>query len=179
MKRNLLTMLFAGIFCAGCTNSTTEGIPAVENFQVERYAGKWYEIARMPNWFEKGMSNITAVYTVNSDGTLKVVNSGIKNGKSRSITGKAWFASRRDIGDLLVRFPYSFASPYRIIWLDNDYKMAVVTGSSYASLWILARKPAISSDELNKLLQWISALGYETGNLIFTVQQWQTKPANI
>lgn len=173
MKKNFLAMLLAGVLCSGCTNSTTEGIPAVQDFQISRYAGKWYEIARMPNWFEKGMNNITARYTVNPDGSLKVVNSGFKNGKLRSITGKAWFASRPDVGSLWVRFPYSFAAPYKIIWLDNDYKMAVVTGKDYAHLWILSRTPQIPGPELNKLLQWISALGYETGNLIFTVQKWQ------
>ena len=93
MKRNLLTMLFAGIFCAGCTNSTTEGIPAVENFQVERYAGKWYEIARMPNWFEKGMSNITAVYTVNPDGTL-----------NSPELGKGVVSYKSTIGKLTIEF---------------------------------------------------------------------------
>ena len=82
MKKKIL--LFAGaavlLFCSGCGVSTA-GIPAVEYFSAASYAGVWYEIARMPNWFEWGMSGVKACYSLNPDGTLKVVNSGIRFGK--------------------------------------------------------------------------------------------------
>lgn len=168
--KNFLSILFVGIICSGCTNSTTEGIPVVQGFQSARYAGKWYEIARMPNWFERGMNNVTAVYSVNPDGTFKVVNTGVRGKKRHSVTGKAWFVSRPDIGELKVSFCFPFSSPYRIIYLDNDYSAAVVTGGNYAQLWILSRTPVMPPDELEKLLQWITALGYETEKLIFPGQ---------
>ena len=91
-----LFSFLAGIFCSlfwnGCSDPTTAGIPAVTPFDIKAYAGRWYEIARMPNWFEKGMSNVCAFYSLEPDGSVKVVNSGIKNGRPKSITGKAWFA---------------------------------------------------------------------------------------
>lgn len=170
--KKFLSMLFVGLICSGCTNSTTRGIPAVLGFQGARYAGKWYEIARMPNWFERGMNNVTAVYSLNPDGTFKVVNSGVRSGKKHSVSGKAWYASRPGVGELRVSFFFLFSSPYRVIYLDNDYSTAVVTGSDYSQLWILARTPSLPSGKLEKILQWITDLGYETEKLIFPAQNW-------
>lgn len=168
MKKKIL--LFAGatvlLFCSGCGVSTA-GIPAVEYFNAASYAGVWYEIARMPNWFEWGMSGVKACYSLNPDGTLKVVNSGIRFGKLKTITGKAWFTVRPDVGMLRVQFFYPFSGVYKIIYLDKDYTVAVVTGSDYSQLWILARTPQISDGLLIKLLQWVTALGYESDDLIF------------
>lgn len=161
------------LFCSGCTNSTTEGIPAVEYFNAASYAGTWYEIARMPNWFERGLYNVRASYTLNPDGTLKVVNSGMRCGKLKSVTGKAWFTVRPEVGELKVQFFFPFSSVYKIIYVNNDYSIAVVTGSDYSLLWILARTPQIPQNELIKLIQYVTALGYESENLIFTKQKWR------
>ena len=164
-----LSVLFC--LCGGCTNSTTASIPAVTPFDAASYSGVWYEIARMPHWFERGMSNVKAVYTLEKDGTIKVVNSGIRSGRHKSVNGKAWFTVRPDVGELRVSFQYPFSGIYKVIWIDNAYSVAVVTGGDYSYLWILARKPQISENELEKLLQWITALGYETDQLIFTGQK--------
>ncbi len=152
--------------CCGCT-ATTAGIPAVEYFDAASYAGIWYEIARLPNWFERGMTGVRACYTLNPDGTLKVVNSGFRGGKLKTVTGKAWFTVRRDVGMLRVQFFFPFSGVYKIIYLDREYSVAVVTGSDYSYLWILARTPQISDELLVKLVQWVTALGYESENLIF------------
>lgn len=157
--------------CCGCTNSTTAGIPAVTPFDAASYAGVWYEIARMPHWFEWRLTNVKAVYTPQKDGTIKVVNSGMRFGRQKSVTGKAWFTVRPDVGELRVSFQYPFSGIYKVIWIDNAYSVAVVTGGNYSYLWILARKPQISENELEKLLQWITALGYETDQLVFTGQK--------
>ncbi len=161
------------LFCSGCSNSTTAGIPAVEYFNAASYAGVWYEIARMPNWFERCLYNVRASYTLNPDGTLKVVNSGMRCGKLKTITGKAWFTVRPEVGDLKVQFFFPFSSVYKIIYVNSDYSIAVVTGSDYSLLWILARTPQIPQGELIKLVQYVTALGYESENLIFTKQKWQ------
>ena len=168
-----LSGIFCSLFGSGCSNGTTEGIPAVEYFNAASYAGVWYEIARMPCWFEWGMSNVKAVYTLQPDGTLKVVNSGIRWGKQKSITGKAWFAVRPEVGVLRVQFFFPFSSIYKVIYLDNSYTVAIVTGEDYSLLWILSRTPQISEELLIKLVQWVTALGYESDKLIFTVQKWE------
>ena len=169
----------AGVFCSlfwnGCSDPTTAGIPAVTPFDINSYAGRWYEIARMPNWFEQGLSNVCAFYSLEPDGTVKVVNSGIKNGRPKKITGKAWFAIRPEVGDVRVRFFFPFSGIYKVIKVDNAYTVAVVAGGDYSQLWILARTPDLPESELEKLLQWVSLLGFETQNLIFTEQKWQKK----
>ena len=174
MKKAFLFLagVFLLLFCCGCSNGTTAGIPAVEYFNAASYTGIWYEIARMPSWFEWGMYNVKACYSLNPDGTLKVVNSGYRNGKLKTVTGKAWLAVRPDVGMLKVQFFFPFSGIYKIIYLDQGYTLAVVTGGDYARLWILSRTPEIREETLTKLLQWISALGYETENLIFTEQKW-------
>lgn len=176
--KKLLTF-FAGVLCSflgnGCFDSTTAGIPAVTPFDVNSYTGRWYEIARMPNWFERDMTNVCAIYSLEPDGTLKVVNSGLRNGKFHEVTGKAWFVVRPGVGDLRVRFFYPFSGVYKIIKVNENYSLAVVTGADFSSLWILARTPEIKEPELEKILQWVTALGYQTEKLIFTRQKWPEK----
>lgn len=155
----------------GCSNPTTAGIPAVEYFDADAYMGIWYEIARMPNWFERGMYNVKACYTLDPDGTVKVVNSGMRDGKCKEITGKAWFTVRPDVGALRVQFFFPFSGEYKIIYLNKDYSAAVVAGSDYSRLWILARRPQIRENELIKLVQWVTSLGFESSRLIFTKQE--------
>ena len=166
-----LSGIFCSLFCIGCSNATTAGIPAVTPFDINSYMGRWYEIARMPTWFERGMTGVSAFYSLETDGSVKVVNSGMKNGKLRKITGKARFAVRPGTGDLRVSFFYPFSGVYKVIYVDNAYTVAVVTGGDYSQLWILARTPVISESELERLLQWTANLGYENGNLIFPAPQ--------
>lgn len=173
-KSFIVCVVIIGLFIfSGCTNSTTAGIPAVEYFNAASYTGTWYEIARMPNWFERGLYNVRASYTLNPDGTLKVVNSGMRCGKLKSVTGKAWFTVRPEVGELKVQFFFPFSSVYKIIYVNNDYSIAVVTGSDYSLLWILARTPQIPQGELIKLIQYVTALGYESENLVFTKQKYR------
>jgi apolipoprotein D and lipocalin family protein len=155
----------------GCSDPTTAGIPAVEPFDIRQYTGLWYEIARLPNWFETGMTNITALYTLEKDGTVKVVNSGVKNGRKTQITGKARFAVRPGVGNLRVRFFYPFSSVYKVIYLDSCYTVAIVTGSDYSKLWILARTPQISEAQLENLVRKVTNLGFESGNLIYSANK--------
>ena len=174
MKKCLffLGSVFCSLFGFGCSDPTTAGIPAVTPFDIRAYAGRWYEIARMPNWFEHGMYNVRASYSLNPDGSLKVVNSGMRCGKHKSITGRAWFTVRPDVGALRVQFFFPFSSVYKVIYLDNSYSVAVVTGEDYSHLWILARTPQIPEGELIKLVQYVTFLGFESGKLIFTKQKW-------
>ncbi|MBQ4314338.1 MAG: lipocalin family protein [Lentisphaeria bacterium] len=162
-------LLFAAAVAAvsGCVNDSSMDIPAVTNFDVRKYMGKWYEIARLPNSFEKGMSQVTAEYTLKSDGKVKVVNCGIKNSVRTCVTGVAEFADSSGTGELKVSFFRPFYSRYRIIKLAADYSYAVVTGSDKKYLWILAREKHLPNDVLQKLLDYLNDNKYPVEKLIY------------
>ncbi len=153
---------------AGCAGPGASGVPAVKDFDVNSYMGEWYEIARLPNSFQKGMTHVKARYTLKPDGTVEVVNSGMKEGEKRSITGKAWLAGAKDEGELRVRFFFPFSSPYRIIRLKNDYSVAVVEGGDRSYVWILARKPQLPPDEYRELTTWLREKGFAVDKLLPT-----------
>ena len=167
MKFFLLLLVAAIVLCFGCGKRVTTEIPAVKEFDISRYCGKWYEIARLPNWFQKGMTGVTAHYSLRPDGMVDVVNSGMKNGKKRSISGVARMVGEPDEGALEVSFQWPFWGSYRIIRLEKDYTIAVVCGKSYDYLWILARSPEISLADLNKILESLRQRGFDTAKLEF------------
>jgi apolipoprotein D and lipocalin family protein len=144
----------------------------VSGFDLNRYLGKWYEIARLPNPFEKELVNVTATYSLRSDGKVKVVNEGYKQtrlGKHKVAVGKAKFAKSPDRGYLRVSFFWIFYGDYVIIELDPDYHYAMVA-SSHKYLWILAREPKMDSAVLDNLIKRAQELGFDTSKLYFTPQ---------
>jgi len=146
----------------------------VTGFDINRYLGKWYEIARMPVWFEKGLVNVTATYSLMDDGKVKVVNAGHKNtkdGKIKVANGKAKFGNSTDRGYFRVTFFWPFYGDYIIVDLDPDYRYAVVA-SSPEYLWILSREPKMEKELLNSLVEKAKKLGFDTDKLYFTPQEW-------
>ena len=141
---------------SGCTGaSSTAHIPSVEDFDAERYMGVWYEIARLPHRFERGLDQVQAEYALNPDGTIRVVNQGIRNGEKRRIVGKAKLKyphAKPLKGELRVSFFGPFYSDYRIIELADDYSYAAVTGGTMDYFWILARKPDMAPEQLREIL---------------------------
>ncbi len=152
---------------SGCLSSgkASRPIPAVENFDVARYMGTWYEIARLPQWFESNMNDVRAEYTLQSDGTVKIMNFGVKNGEVKRVEGVARFKGWKMIGSLEVSFDKHFYSDYRIIRLAPDYHYAVVTSKSKNSLWILARTPQLPQAELDELLSFIISNDFDISRL--------------
>ena len=168
MKRFLITGIISSVAAVLTGCETTSDIPAVQNFEPERYMGTWYEIARLPQYFERDLDEVKAQYTLNDDGTIKVVNSGVKAGKPQSITGKAKLEqpdADPQTGELRVSFFWPFYSDYRVIELAADYSYAVVTGGSRDYLWVLARKPTMDRELLDGILTRAKAQGFETGAL--------------
>ena len=174
-----ISKLGAGVFPAflaawfsGCAASTSD-IPAVRNFELDRYLGRWYEIARLPHRFERGMDLVTAEYSLLADGTVKVVNSGVRDGETRRVTGRAKLkdpqAAKPD-GELRVSFFRPFYGAYRIIELDPEYRHAVVTSSTRDYLWILSREPVMEKARLDALLDRLGELGFAVDKLEFPRQ---------
>lgn len=160
-----MTVLFAG-----CAASTSE-IGAVENFEPERYMGTWYEIARLPHSFERGLDHVRAEYSIQPDGTIRVINRGIRDGKEKTITGKAKLKDRHSgKGELKVSFFGPFYGAYRIIELPVDYSYAVVTGSRKNFLWILSRTSKMPEVQLHEILKRLKILGFETEKMEYPNQ---------
>ena len=163
------TIFFLSLaLAAGCVS-----VPKVDNAPVavldlNRYLGEWYEIARFDHSFERGVELSKANYTQNADGTIKVVNSGIKNGKPKTAIGKG--KTTDTPGLLRVSFFGPFYADYRVMLIDKDYSHALVGSGSADYLWILSRTPGLPETAKAELLAEGQRRGYDTGKLIWVRQ---------
>ena len=151
-----------------CRERPSEFTP-VTGFDLTKYLGTWYEIARLPNSFEKGMTNVTASYSLRKDGKVKVENAGLKNGKQKNAIGKAKIAGGVNEGFLRVSFFGPFYGDYVIIDLDEKYSYAMIA-SSHDLLWILSRTPSLEKEIVDRLVEKAKTLGFDTSVLYFTPQ---------
>lgn len=143
----------------------------ISDFDLGRYLGTWYEIARFDHSFERGMDNVMAEYTLREDGMVDVKNSGWKDGKYKVAEGKARQPDPAgDPAHLEVSFFLFFYSDYNILMLDKDYQYALVGSKSPKYLWILSRTPELSDAVLDKILEEASGSGYNIDNLIWVDQ---------
>lgn len=145
----------------------------IQDFNLQRYLGKWYEIARFNHRFERNLEGVTAEYTYRPDGKIKVVNCGHKqtlNGEKKCTVGKAHPAKSGQPGKLRVAFFLFFYSDYNILELSKDYEWALVGSSTDKYLWILSRTPRLPSEVLTHILNKAKERGYDTKKLIFVQQ---------
>ena len=166
--RNLLTGTI-GIFALSSCATIPKGATAVKPFNKDRYLGKWYEIARLDFRYERNLNNTSANYTLNNDGTIKVVNRGYnyKKDKWKQAVGKAKMAGEHDEGRLKVSFFGPFYSAYNVIALDSTYSYALVAGKNLDYLWILARETSIPEKIKKKYLIIATEVGYDISSLIW------------
>ena len=153
----------------GCT-SVPEGVKPVQGFEADRYLGTWYEIARFDHSFERGLSQITANYSMRDDGGIRVINRGYnaEEGKWNEAEGKAYFVKDERTGHLKVSFFGPFYASYVVAELDKEnYRYSLVTGPDKTYLWILARTPELPQEVLDSLLTKAKALGFDTSKLIW------------
>jgi apolipoprotein D and lipocalin family protein len=160
--------LIALAFIAGCVG-VPEGIEPVTGFQVERYMGRWYEVARLDHRFERGMEQVTATYELRPDGTVSVLNRGYRTdqGEWGEASGKARFLGETDVAALKVSFFGPFYGGYNVVDLDPGYQHALVAGPNRSYLWILSRTPTPPGAEVERLVVKAKALGYDTSQLIY------------
>jgi apolipoprotein D and lipocalin family protein len=173
-KQNKLTVLAAFFLTlqSGCTGSP-DGVTVVTDFEIDRYLGTWYEIARLDHSFERGLSGVTADYSLRDDGGVRVVNRGYneKSGEWDEAIGKAYFVGASDVGQLKVSFFGPFYGGYNIIELDRSgYQYSLVAGPDRDYLWILSRTPQLPPDILQSLVNKARELGFATDELIFVKQ---------
>jgi apolipoprotein D and lipocalin family protein len=163
----MIAFLFTG--CVG----VPKGVQPVQGFALDRYLGRWYEIARLDHPFERGLSHVTAEYSMREDGGARVLNRGYSEKKKewKSAEGKAYFVKSPEQGYLKVSFFGPFYGSYVVFELDQkDYQYSVISGPNKSYLWILARTPQITPELKQKLISRAAALGFDTTKLIFPEQ---------
>lgn len=158
----IMTLLVIGTGCMMFASS--RDISVVKNFDAVRFTGVWHEIARLPQSFEKGLVNVTATYELDGD-KLKITNRGFRDGKEKIATAVGHFAGPTDEGAFRISFFRPFYGDYRIIWLSSSYDLALVTGNSRSSLWILSRTATVAPDRLAALIEYASILGFDISKL--------------
>ena len=165
MRRLMLAAVFV---LSGCTG-IPEGIEPVDNFELEPYLGTWYEIARLDHRFERGMSNVTANYSLREDGGVSVLNRGYRADKGEwdEAKGKAYFVGDSSVGRLKVSFFGPFYGAYNVFELGENYEYSMIAGPNRSYLWILARQAQLPQAMLDELLSKAVAAGYDTSELIF------------
>lgn len=171
MKLLLIAALMS-VLIMSCTGKPA-GVEPVADFKPEQYLGKWHEIARLDHSFERGLTRVTAEYSLMDDGGIKVVNRGYseKSGKWQEAVGKAYFTGDRSTGHLKVSFFGPFYGSYIVFGLDHEnYRYSLVSGPDKSYLWILSRSPKIDPVTLGRLKEKAGALGFPVGELIFPAQ---------
>lgn len=159
------------ILAAGCTG-VPEGIDPVSELDVERYQGTWYEIARLDHSFEEGLSNVTADYSVQDDGSIQVINRGYseEDGQWEEAEGRAVFVGDDRNGHLKVSFFGPFYASYVVFELDEDYQYAYITGYDRDYLWFLAKTPTVGDEALAEFREVATARGFDLEELILVDQ---------
>lgn len=142
------------------------GIEPVTGFDARLYMGRWYEIARLNHRFERGMTDVTADYALNEDGSVRVVNSGVRNGRRKSIEGTARFKGSPDVASLAVSFFPGFPGGYHVFALDEGYQWAMISGPDRGYLWILARQPGMEEELYRQLVGIAEDRGFPVEGLI-------------
>ncbi|WP_299494385.1 lipocalin family protein [uncultured Shewanella sp.] len=173
-KISMLVVLFLLSGCLGMPKNMTP----VKDFDVNRYVGTWYEIARLDHSFERGLTQVTAQYILRDDGGVNVINCGFspKNDEWKEAQGKAYFVQERDKGYLKVSFFGPFYGSYVIFNLfpekvsQQNYQYAFVSGPDLSYLWLLSRTPTVPSKVLTDFIAQSKALGFDTDALILVEQ---------
>lgn len=166
MKKTICA-LFALLF-SGCATAP-KGVEPVTGFELDRYLGTWHEVARLDHSFERGLTGVTAEYSMREDGGVRVLNRGYSAAKGiwKKAEGRAYFTGDKAVGQLKVSFFRPFYGGYNIIDLNPGYSYALVVGPSYKYLWILARNPDLPKETVDRLTAKARELGFPTDKLIF------------
>jgi len=170
MKIIALMPIAAALAMIGAGYSKSDNpLTTVEKVDLNRYVGKWYEIARNPAWFQKGCFASTAEYVPRKDGDINVINTcreGSVDGKLDTAKGKAWVVDKTTNAKLKVRFFWPFSGDYWVIDLGKDYEYAVVGEPGRKYLWILSRTPNMDEKVFGEILKRVESKGYDISKLI-------------
>jgi apolipoprotein D and lipocalin family protein len=168
-----IVLLLACLTLTGCMGMPDKVSP-VSGFELPKYLGKWHEIARLDHSFERGLTSVSAEYSLRDDGGVKVINRGYSKEDARwkQAEGKAYFVDGPDKGYLKVSFFGPFYGSYVIFELDQqDYQYSFVCGPDLSYLWLLARKPVVDAGVIDRFVTRAKQLGFDTSQLILVGQE--------
>lgn len=171
-KIKTLMIGIVAFWLTACSTTLASDVKPVTSFDADRYLGKWYEIARIENRFEKNLTHVTADYSKRDDGGIKVVNRGYdtKDGKWEDAVGKAFFVDGPDKGHLKVSFFGPFYGPYVVFDLESNYQYSFVTNNNKKYLWLLSRTPQINPEIKNRFETMIRQMSFDTEKLVWVDQ---------
>jgi apolipoprotein D and lipocalin family protein len=175
MKIGLIMCLLAvgGTESAEAAAAKAKLLEVVPFVDIQKYLGTWYEIATIPQRFQKGCVGVTAEYKLRKDGDIEVINTCRQetlDGKVKTAHGKAWVVDKKTNAKLSVRFFWPFTGAYWIIGLDADYRWAIVGHPNRNYLWILSRTPQMANALYGELLNMIASKGYDLAKIKKTLQ---------
>ena len=171
MKKLLL--MISALVLTGCLGMPNYVEP-VKDFKLDRYLGKWYEIARLDHSFERGLTQVSAEYSLKPDGGVKVINRGYSAAKQewKEAEGKAYFVNGENEAYLKVSFFGPFYGSYVVFGIDQqNYQYAFISGPDTDYLWLLARTPTVSPEVIKQFVDMASARGFDTDSLIYVEQK--------
>lgn len=161
------------LILAGCLGMP-QSVTPVQDFELDRYLGKWYEIARLDHAFERGLERVTAEYALRDDGGISVRNRGYskQDDEWKEAEGKAYFVNAPTEAYLKVSFFGPFYGSYVVFELDKtNYQYAFVSGPDLSYLWLLSRTPQVDPEVLARFREESASLGFDIGELIIVDQQ--------
>lgn len=183
LKRTMKTKIYIGAAVAvialltlgtltAMGRTIPKGAQAVTPFSAQKYLGTWYEIARFDFYFERGLNKTTANYSMNKDGSIKVVNRGYDaaKGKWKEATGKAKFVGADDVAMLKVSFFGPFYAGYNVVALDAEYRYALVIGKNTDYMWLLSREKSMPREVIDQYLAVARKIGFDTSRLLWVEQ---------
>jgi len=177
MQRGLLALgVVVASLLAGCAQiGPPPGVRGVQAFDLQRYQGLWFELARLDHSFERGMSDVSARYSTQPDGSVKVINRGFDaaSGQWREAIGKALFVGEPTTGSLKVSFFGPFYGGYHVAALDPNYQWALVIGPDLGYCWVLARDKHLGAAQRDAIAAQAKALGIDTAALIWVAHTRQ------
>ncbi|MFC1502851.1 lipocalin family protein [Pseudomonadota bacterium] len=167
MKKILL--MISALLLGGCLGMP-DSVKPVSDFELNNYLGKWYEIARLDHSFERGLSHVTAEYSIKSDGGVLVINRGFSEADNewQEAEGKAYFVNTNNEGYLKVSFFGPFYGSYVVFELDHEnYQYAFVSGPNTDYLWLLSRTASVEPEVIQKFIDMSKELGFKTEDIIY------------
>ncbi|WP_042417844.1 lipocalin family protein [Comamonas aquatica] len=170
LLRWLASALLGAALLTGCAStSPPPGLQPVTGFDLQRYQGRWYELARLDHAFERGLRDVSATYTPQPDGSVQVINRGRQaaSGQWREAVGKALFTGPSSTASLKVSFFGPFYGGYHVVGLDADYRWALVVGTDTGYAWILARDTQLPRATLQRIVAQAQSLGIDTQAFIW------------
>ncbi len=181
MKKKRIVFSVIAVYFIALLNSCAsipENAKPIEDFDVNRYLGTWYEVARFDFRFEKNLDNTSANYTLDKNGNVVVLNSGYNfvKKKWRKADGLAKFRGEKNIAALKVSFFGPFYSGYNVVALDENYQYALIAGKNLDYLWILSRTKKLPDEVKTEYLKIAKEIGYDTSRLIWVKHDKNNNP---